>query len=56
MAKNSMIGRFASGKAKDMALKSAFDENGNPTEGFEKAVFTTLDDSVRLPIAAAMRH
>lgn len=43
MAKNSMIGRFASGKAKDMALKSAFDENGNPTENFEKVVLKTLD-------------
>lgn len=43
MAKNSIIGRYASGKAKDFAMKSAFDENGNPTEGFEKLVFTTLD-------------
>lgn len=43
MAKNSTIGRFASSKAKDLALKSALDENGNPTETFEKVIFTALD-------------
>ncbi|WP_180536709.1 hypothetical protein [Micrococcus luteus] len=42
MAKNSMIGRYASGKVKDFALKSALDENGEPTEGFEKALSTVL--------------
>lgn len=43
MAKNSMIGRYTSGKVKDFALKSALDENGNPTEGFEKVVSKVLD-------------
>ncbi|MDY6056026.1 hypothetical protein [Micrococcus sp.] len=43
MAKNSMMGRYASGKAKDFAVKAAFDEDGNPTETFEKVVFRTLD-------------
>lgn len=42
MAKNSTIGRYASGKVKDFALKSALDENGEPTEGFEKALSTVL--------------
>lgn len=42
MAKNSTIGRYASGKVKDLALKSALDENGEPTEGFEKALSTVL--------------
>ena len=42
MAKNSMIGRYASGKVKDFALKSALDENGEPTEGFEKALSMVL--------------
>ena len=42
MAKNSMIGRYTSGKVKDFALKSALDENGEPTEGFEKALSTVL--------------
>jgi len=43
MANTSMIGRFASGKAKDLALKSALDEDGNPTESFEKVVYKALD-------------
>lgn len=43
MAKNSMIGRYTSGKVKDFALKSALDENGEPTEGFEKVVSKVLD-------------
>ena len=43
MAKNSTIGRFASDKATNLALKSALDEDGNPTEAFEKVVFKTLD-------------
>ena len=43
MAKNSTIGRYASGKAKDFALKSALDEDGNPTENFEKVVSKVLD-------------
>ncbi|MFD9730608.1 hypothetical protein [Micrococcus luteus] len=42
MAKNSTIGRYASGKVKDFALKSALDENGEPSEGFEKALSTVL--------------
>ncbi|MCV7697186.1 hypothetical protein M3C75_011075 [Micrococcus luteus] len=42
MAKNSTIGRYASGKVKDFGLKSALDENGEPTEGFEKALSTVL--------------
>ena len=42
MAKNSTIGRYASGKVKDFALKSALDENGEPTEGFAKALSTVL--------------
>jgi len=43
MANTSMLGRFASDKAKNLALKSALDENGDPTETFEKVVFKTLD-------------
>lgn len=43
MAKNTVIGRYASTKAKDLAMKSAFDEDGNPNETFEKVVLKTLD-------------
>lgn len=38
MAKNSTLGRLAGGKAMNVAMNSAFDKDGNPTDGFQKAV------------------
>ena len=56
MAKNSTIGRYASGKVKDFGLKSALDENGEPTEGFEKALSTVLAVQRPLVLKLSLIH
>ncbi|WIK81943.1 hypothetical protein [Micrococcus lylae] len=42
MAKNSTLGRLAGGKAMNVAMNSAFDKDGNPTDGFQKAVLRAI--------------
>ncbi|MBB4736372.1 hypothetical protein [Micrococcus cohnii] len=42
MAKNSFLGRMAGDKALNMALKNAFDDEGNPTDSFQKTVLRAM--------------
>ncbi|XNZ00197.1 hypothetical protein ACL90Y_10725 [Micrococcus luteus] len=51
MAKNSMLGRLAGGKAMNVAMNSAFDKDGNPTDGFQKAVQRAI--KVQRPLVLA---
>lgn len=51
MAKNSLLGRFAGGKAMNVAMNSAFDKDGNPTDGFQRAVQRAI--KVQRPLVLA---
>ncbi|SJN22392.1 POSSIBLE MEMBRANE PROTEIN [Micrococcus lylae] len=51
MAKNSMLGRLAGGKAMNVAMNSAFDKDGNPTDGFQRTVQRAI--KVQRPLVLA---